>query len=218
MLTAPRQRANNARKTYDQEQQYYADQLQRFQAEQAQDELKFQIDRPDMVHSVGLNQIKEQSINTARQRNNNQAAAAAPERDRPLSNKYQTTENLANRYLNNLDGRTFQSLIVIANTNSNANLGVSSLDADLLKSFLALYMGQSVDTLLRNPRLQDDVDRFNREHEKSYSSNTGAYDKSRESVSKLSIKRIIIFYIESTSPHQNCSELEPFLIEIDSVF
>jgi len=82
----------------------------------------------------------------------------------------------------------FNSLIIIANSNANANLGVSSIDVDLLKSFLSTYfLGKQVDYVLKDEDLAKLVEKFNAEHQKkSYSSNGDKKYGKYESTSKLS--------------------------------
>lgn len=83
---------------------------------------------------------------------------------------------------------TFSSLIIIANSNANANLGVSSIDVDLLKSFLSTYfLGKQVDYVLKDEDLVKLVEKFNAEHlKKSYSSGGDKKYEKYESTSKLS--------------------------------
>lgn len=84
---------------------------------------------------------------------------------------------------------TFSSLIIIANSNANSNLGVTSIDVDLLKSFLSTYfLGKQVDYVLKDEDLAKLVEKFNAEHlKKSYSSSGDKkYGGQYESTSKLS--------------------------------
>jgi hypothetical protein len=123
--------------------------------------LKFKYAKPDLVHTVGMDTVKNEAMKVSRQREENKDTEV------PLSHRGKGRGNGFNRELlggfDTLGGR-FNSLIIIANSNSNANLGVATLDPDLFRSFLSQFAGKSVDEVLKDRELDDKFAKFNQEH------------------------------------------------------
>lgn len=223
----PQNRLNPVQQQFQHQQQQMYDQFQQMQHDvppaEGIDELRFQITKPDMTHTVGLDTLKNEAVKVLTQRNEQQLPdlnKQQSESDVPLSGKYNNGQGLfgplkidplnkydgskydnrkpissypsnyggsqasqdARRLLNGYDilsnsGKSFSSLIIIANSNSNSNLGVATLDPDLIKSFLAQFLGQSVDNVLKISNLDDLIDTFNKKNSQASSSYSNGYDK-----------------------------------------
>lgn len=187
-------------------------------------ELNFQIAKPDLVNTIGVNAIKKEAERVVSERKNAEKVETLSKKT-DQTNEAETNESVktlsyspyyspsyqggagyqpskgpktyssygreAEKAAASKKGKTnydaldgnFKNLIIIANTNLNSNLGISSIDADLVRSFLSQFVGRSIESLIKDYEFSKLVDKFNKARSKSDNSYS---DKSYEYTNKLS--------------------------------